>query len=546
MISILGFLVILAPLVIVHEFGHFFFARLFNVKAEAFSIGFGPRLLKWQWGETEFRVSLIPLGGYVKLLGEEPGVELSAADKSRSLQAALPWKRFFIFLGGPLFNFIFAALVFMVILVLGEPQIANYVGRIEKGTQAQSVGLVAGDRVLSIDGEPMTYFRDIAIKIHENPGQGQAWVLERTSEKNQRLELKITPSVRKGYSQYGEEKDVGEIPGLFPYARGIQIGVSNPQSQAAKLGIQTGDEWVSYNGSEIKNWEQLEKRYAETPKGTVVPFEIRRDGKVLAKSFQVAAKKRDLASDFGAFNSELFVKTVVKASPAEKAGLMAGDRVVAFQGKEATSFETVKEQIQNSGEGVTSGTPKVVMKVERLGKMLSLNIEPEGKSVRDPSLRKKMAYTIGMMPMLTIMEPPMILERIWNPLKLVSEAVYRMVDYSWRNFVSIGKMFTGDVSLATLGGPILIGKIAGDSIERGLIAFLTTMAILSIGLGVLNILPVPVLDGGHILLLGVEVVRGRPLTMRQTEVIQQVGLSLILLLMVVVMRNDLTRLPFFN
>ena len=107
-------------------------------------------------------------------------------------------------------------------------------------------------------------------------------------------------------------------------------------------------------------------------------------------------------------------------------------------------------------------------------------------------------------------------------------------------------MFTGDVSVATLGGPILIGKIAGESISRGLIAFLTTMAMLSIGLGVLNILPVPVLDGGHLMLLVLEIFRGRPLTLRQMEIVQQVGLSIILLLMVVVIRNDLARLPIFN
>ena len=107
-------------------------------------------------------------------------------------------------------------------------------------------------------------------------------------------------------------------------------------------------------------------------------------------------------------------------------------------------------------------------------------------------------------------------------------------------------MFTGDVSVKTLGGPILIGKIAGDSIERGLIAFLTTMAILSVGLGILNILPIPVLDGGHILMLFVEAVRGKPLSVKQVEVFQQVGLTFILILMVVVMKNDLTRLPFFQ
>src|SRR5690606_38189374 len=112
--------------------------------------------------------------------------------------------------------------------------------------------------------------------------------------------------------------------------------------------------------------------------------------------------------------------------------------------------------------------------------------------------------------------------------------------------VSLAKMVTGDVSIKTLGGPILIGKIAGDSLSRGLIQFLTMMAVLSVGLGILNILPIPVLDGGHLLLLAIETVRGKALTIRQMEIVQQVGLSLILLLMVIVIKNDLARLSLFG
>jgi regulator of sigma E protease len=135
-----------------------------------------------------------------------------------------------------------------------------------------------------------------------------------------------------------------------------------------------------------------------------------------------------------------------------------------------------------------------------------------------------------------------LIERTFNPFVVAYEGVSKMVTLSWRNLVSLGKMVVGDVSVRTLGGPILIGKIAGESMARGLITFLGTMAILSIGLGVLNILPIPVLDGGHIMLLGVEAIRGKPLQMRQLEIVQQVGLALVLLLMVIVMRNDFTRL----
>ena len=146
------------------------------------------------------------------------------------------------------------------------------------------------------------------------------------------------------------------------------------------------------------------------------------------------------------------------------------------------------------------------------------------------------------MPMLSNAEPEMVIERVWNPFMLVYKGTERMVTLTVRNFVSIGKMFGGTVSAKTLGGPIMIGKIAGESLAHGLVAVLTTMGLLSIGLGVLNILPVPVLDGGHLLLLLIEAVRGRPLTLRQMEVVQSVGLGLILMLMVLVFKNDISRM----
>ena len=179
---------------------------------------------------------------------------------------------------------------------------------------------------------------------------------------------------------------------------------------------------------------------------------------------------------------------------------------------------------------------------ERNGVAIDAEIDPASNSGRDAELQKTTQFTIGVYPMLTWAVPSMVIERTFNPILVAYRGVSKMVSYSWRNLVSIGKMFTGGVSVKTLGGPILIGKIAGESIDRGLIAFLTTMAILSIGLGVLNVLPVPLLDGGHILLLGVEKVRGKPLQEKQIEIAQKVGLVFILLLMVVVMKNDLTRI----
>src|SRR5271170_7702280 len=137
LLSVIGFLVILGPLVVFHEFGHYLFARIFNVKAETFSIGFGPKLWSKQLGETELRISVVPLGGYVKLLGEDREAELTPEEAKRALHKAPAWKRFFIFFGGPLFNFLFAIVVFMAILVIGEPQVASVAARVVHHSDAE-------------------------------------------------------------------------------------------------------------------------------------------------------------------------------------------------------------------------------------------------------------------------------------------------------------------------------------------------------------------------------------------------------------------------
>lgn len=563
MLSILGFLITLAPLVIVHEFGHYIFARIFNVKAEIFSIGFGPRLWNKQLGETELRVSLIPLGGYVKLLGEDRDAQLSPEEQRRALHRQAPWKRFFIFFGGPLFNFLWAILVFMAILAIGEPQVGNVVGRVVKDSAAAHAGFISGDKILTLEGKPVRHFDDFMQVVNDNPGKALQVQVEHPGS-SQLVDLKVIPSSEDGYSMYGESTQVGDIEGLIPSARAGEVGVSDPNSEAGKAGFKTGDLITELNGTPVKSWEDLETVYARSAPGTVFHFKVEKGvngspaagtgkGPTAQIDLTKPVAKADTAGTFGSawglFSSELFIEKVVPKSPAAQAGILSGDRVIAVGGaaggmpaKKVESFFDLKDEVQAAGEK----DGKVQMQWERDGKTQTAFISPTTTQQRNAVLKVTKQYTIGIMPMLVMTEPVMVTDQIWNPFTLAWKGTERMVVFSWRNLVSIGKMFSGDVSVATLGGPIMIGKIAGESLARGLIAFLTTMAVLSIGLGVLNVLPIPVLDGGHLVLLAIETVRGKPLTLRTMEIIQGVGLSAILLLMVIVLKNDLTRLPIFN
>jgi regulator of sigma E protease len=547
MMSVIGFLVILGPLVIFHEFGHYFFARIFGVKAEIFSIGFGPKLWSHQMGETEFRVSAIPLGGYVKLLGEDRDAPLPEAEAKRALHKQAPWKRFFIFFAGPLFNFILAIAIFMAVMAIGEPETANVIGRVVHGSVAEKVGLQSGDRVLEIQHKPVRRYEEIANAIGENPGK--AVVLQVRHPNGQVQELTATPSAEHGFSVYGEATDVGEIDGMMPFARGNTAGVSSPESVAAKAGIGTGDVISEFAHHPVKDWEEIDRAYQLAAPGSAIEVKFLKNGATGSAAQRSATLLKPLAAStpgtpgeaWGLYSSELFVDKTVAKSPAQAAGVQKGDRLVGIGPVTVESFLQLRDEVQKNGEKIG----RIPLRWERNGKLIAQEIVPTQTQTKDPEMKSVTQYTVGVVPMLFMADPETVIDRVWNPFTLVYKGTERVVVFTWRNVVSIAKLFTGEVSVGTLGGPIMIGKIAGESMARGLATFLSTMAILSIGLGVLNLFPVPVLDGGHIVLLGVESVRGRPLSLRQMEIIQGVGLVLILALMGVIMKNDIARLASF-
>ncbi|HTL12793.1 MAG TPA: RIP metalloprotease RseP [Bdellovibrionota bacterium] len=541
MSQVIGFLLILGPLVVVHEFGHFLFAKLFKVRADIFSVGFGPRLFGKQIGETEFRLSAIPLGGYVKLFGEDLDQEMTPSERERALYAQAPWKRFMIFFGGPLFNFIFAVLVFMVILVVGEPHVAAVAGRVVSGSYAEKIGFSTGDHILAVDGKQVHTFNEVILAMNEAGDRELEVEVQRRAGPHQTL--KVRPQLQEGFSQYGEEKQVGHVPGLTAIPRTAEVGVSNPSSAAGKAGLKTGDLVNAWDGKAIKTWEEIENAYGETPDGGTVTLSVTRSGGAPRDvKFTKKADGRSPGSDWGLYSSELFVESILDGQPAQAAGIQKGDRVVKVGTIEVPSFFDLKDEIQSAAQH----NGRVRVSWERDGKMREAMLTPTENKRTGPTLKSSTEYTIGVAPMLKMAEPETVVERVFNPFVLLYRGVDRTVEISWRNLVSLGKMVTGDVSIKTLGGPILIGKIAGDSLSRGLIQFLTIMAVLSVGLGILNVLPIPVLDGGHLLLLGIESIRGKALTIRQMEIVQQVGLSLILLIMVIVIRNDLARLALFD
>ncbi len=350
MITAVSFVILLGVLIFAHEFGHFIVAKRLGVGVLKFSLGFGRKLIGKKIGETEYLISLIPLGGYVRLLGESDTDEMSPEDEKRSFLKQPVWKRVAIVLAGPLFNLFLAIIIFMIVFMIGIPALTATIGGIQDKSAAMEAGLREGDVVVSIDGKTISRWDEMAEIINDSRGRTlKVTVMSGSQQK----ELNVTPKRMPGKSIFGEDVDT------------------------YKIGI----------------------------------------------------------------------------TPAPKTVLMRQNPVDALW----SSFQ-----------------------------------------------------------------------KTWLLTKLT--------------LISIVKIFEGVVSPKTLGGPILIAQIAGAQVKEGLVPFFLFMALLSINLAVLNLLPIPVLDGGHLMFYAIEAAIGRPVSLKWREMAQQIGFVILIMLMIFVFMMDIDRL----
>jgi regulator of sigma E protease len=348
--SILSAIIVLGILVFVHELGHFLLAKRLGVGVLTFSLGFGPKLIGKKIGETQYQISAVPLGGYVKLIGENPEEEIKEEDLSHSFSNQPIWKRACIVSAGPFFNFFLAVVLFFTINLFGIPTFPAKIGEVSPGLSAEKAGLKKGDVILSIDGENVSKWEDLSKIIRGSKGKELSFKVKRGDEI---LEMKISPKASTVKDLFGEEVHVFMI------------------------GIKPSEEIVT----------------------------------------------------------------------------------------------------------------------QKIGPLVAL-----GKGF----------------------------SQTWQGIQLT--------------VVSIVKLIQGVIPAKTIGGPILITQLAGEQAKRGLLSLVLFMAILSINLGVINLFPIPILDGGHFLFLGLEAILRRPISIKKMEVAQQIGLIFIILLMLFAFYNDLIRI----
>ncbi|MBI3805835.1 MAG: RIP metalloprotease RseP [Nitrospirae bacterium] len=347
--AIVTFLIVLGVLVFVHEFGHYIVARMCGVQVQTFSLGFGPRLISRRWGPTEYCLSVIPLGGYVRLLGDDPKEEISPEEKDRSFLTQPVRKKIAIVVAGPLFNLLLALVIFVGVFMTGVPSLTSDVGEVQPGSAAALAGMKSGDRILEIEGKKIAQWEEIRDTLQKSDGKELHFVVER---EGQPLPLQVTPTMK-------ETQDV--------------LGDSH--------------------------------------------------------------------------------------------------------------------------------------------KLWLIGILPKGSH----TIKKYDPLTAAMMGA----------HRTWEMIEL--------------NVLGILRLIQGKISSDTIGGPILIAQMAGQQANEGILNVVLFIAILSINLGIINLFPIPILDGGHLLFFIIEGILGHPLSLKKREIAQQVGLFIIISLMVFAFYNDIMR-----
>ena len=437
MTTLLAFAFVLGVLIFVHELGHFMMARRVGVKVLKFSLGFGPRLIGFTRGDTEYVISAIPLGGYVKMAGENPDDPRSGKDDE--FLSKTKWQRFQVLIMGPLMNLMLAVLVTAGVLMNGA-------------------------EISAIQSKPPV------------------------------------------------------------------IGQVTAGSPAQNAGIQTGDLVVRVAGREIDTWEQFHIAVG-TRAGSETDLVVLRGGKEVSVKVTPTPETRFEIGKIGVIpDAHPLVKATLPGGPAQKGGLKAGDVIVKVDGAAIGSPGELIAAISKKADA------QATMTIERGGVQQDLAIVPEANTGRCPSLPQG-AGCIG----ISIGEEVTIIKP--GPIDALGMSIKHNYNAAGLIFMTIGQLVTRETSTRQLMGPLAIAQLSGESAQQGWAALFGLMATISLNLGLLNLLPIPVLDGGHITIMALEGLARRDFSMRVKEKMFLVGFAALMMLMVTVIYNDLTRIP---
>lgn len=446
LISLLAFVVALGVLVTVHEFGHFWVARRLGVKVLRYSIGFGRPILRYRRKNdpTEYVISALPLGGYVKMLDEREG-EVMPEERHLAFNNQSVWSRIAIVSAGPLFNILLAIVVYTAVFCIGITGIKPVVGGVVENSFVEQAGFQAGDEIVTVDARKVRTWQEVRLEVLE--------------------------------TVMGDDD--------------IDIGV-------VTQGGENRTRTIQLHGEKI----------------------LREQGDIIeVLGFRVWEPER----------VEPVISEILPGGAAEKAGLMAGDKILVVDGEPVESWiQWVKYVRQRPGQSIA-------LRVLRQDHMVELTVVPESKPSKEGS--------IGMVG--AMVDDPYHDHRVmvrYNPAVALGKGLLKTWDMTLLTFHMIGELITGSASVRNVSGPITIAEYAGKTASIGLSYFLDLLAIISVSLAVLNILPIPLLDGGHLLYFVIEIIKGSPISERTQLIGQNIGIIILGCLMTLAFYNDIARL----
>ncbi|MFP5386844.1 MAG: RIP metalloprotease RseP, partial [Bacteriovoracia bacterium] len=483
-------------------------------RVEVFSIGFGPKILKYFHKGTEYALSIIPLGGYVKMFGDDPFSEAPLTDEEKKVafNHKSKWARFWIVFGGPLANLILAYFLYVGLLAGGEKVPETKVGVVAEKSVLYEKGLRTGDVLVGINDEKVTSFDDLNIKGSE--------VEKITVRRNEEIvDVPVNMKLEPFINQFVSIVSLVKKP-IFINEKGEKFLVSLEQKPTD---VTSSIEEIAAN---FQGSAYLYKVQEADEKFSIDPA---------SESEIKASSEADLNSvirNLELYPIDLSVRNVVMGSAADKASLKKGDILISINGKELSNFEELRQTIQGVEEG-----KEVEVGVISEGKRITKALTPEVREVDGNKVK-----VIGVESAVEYLQPKLIVAKAESFGAAITGAFTRTWDGILKTFGGYKKLITREVSLNNIGGPLAIGKVASDSLNISLSMFFRLMAIISINLGVINLFPIPVLDGGHIMFLAFEALNGGPLSRRKLEIAQKFGISVLFFLIFVALFNDITRL----